>query len=392
MRVVWVVDGRLDQLSGGYLYDRLIVEHLRRSGTEVTVVSLPTGRYAARLWRGLPSDLAARVAAVSPDILVEDELSHPALLRANRRLRQARPGLTRVGLVHHLRSSEPRGLPANAFYRWIERRYLAPLDAFIFNSRTTRAAVQRLGLPTTASIVAFPGADRLATSIDAEAIQSRAQAAGPLRVLFLGNLIPRKGLLTLVEAVALLPRGSADLTVAGSAEVDRRYARRVRRRVNTLRLGPVVRLVGALDGQALQQAMLQAQVLAVPSGYEGYGMAYLEGMGYGLPPIAGGEGGASEFVRHGENGFLVDTSDAAALAVHLASLHADRLRLSRMALAARHTHLAHPTWEDTGAAIHAFLSGLARTIPVPADAPDHSQPDPHKPGAVLSSANRQREP
>jgi len=39
MRVAWVVDGRLDQLSGGYLYDRLIVEHLRRSGTEVTVIA-----------------------------------------------------------------------------------------------------------------------------------------------------------------------------------------------------------------------------------------------------------------------------------------------------------------------------------------------------------------
>src|SRR3990172_4727165 len=151
---------------------------------------------------GLPPDLAERVASASPDILVEDELSHPALLRANRRLRQARPGLTRVGLVHHLRSNEPRGLPANDFYRWIERRYLAPLDAFIFNSRTTRAAVQRLGLPTTTSIVAVPGADRLATSIDAEAIQSRAPAPGPLPLPFLLHLLPRKGLLTLVEAVA----------------------------------------------------------------------------------------------------------------------------------------------------------------------------------------------
>jgi glycosyltransferase involved in cell wall biosynthesis len=121
-------------------------------------------------------------------------------------------------------------------------------------------------------------------------------------------------------------------------------------------------------------------------------MAYLEGMGYGLPPIAGAEGGASEFVRHGENGFLVDASDAAALAVHLASLHADRVRLSRMALAALHTHLAHPTWEDTGAAIHAFLSGLTRTRLMPAGAADHSQAGPHEPGAVLSSANRQREP
>lgn len=391
MRVAWVVDGRLDQISGGYLYDRLIVDILRRFGTEVTVISLPTGRYTARLARGAPSDLAERVAASSAQILVEDELSHPALLRADRRLRQACPGLTRVGLVHHLRSSEPRPGLANALYRRVERRYLDALDAFIFNSRTTRDAVRRLGLPAAASIVAVPGADRLASSIEADAIRERAQAAGPLRVLFLGNLIPRKGLLTLVEAVALLRRGSVDLLVAGSAAVDRRYASRVRRRVSSLRLGAAVRLVGVLDGEALRQAMLQSHVLAVPSGYEGYGMAYLEGMGYGLPPIAGAEGGASEFVRHGENGFLVEASDAAALAVHLDSLSADRLRLSRMALAARNAYLAHPRWEDTGAAIHAFLSELARTTHAAAAA-QGPLAGPHAPAAVLSSADRHRDP
>jgi glycosyltransferase involved in cell wall biosynthesis len=392
MRVAWVIDGPLDQLSGGYLYDRLVVDHLRREAVDVTLLSLPTGSYGARLARGWRSDFAKMVTDASPDILVQDELSHPALLRVNRRLASSRPGLKRVGLIHHLRASEPRSFLANLVYRWIERRYLASLDAFIFNSRTTHAAVQRLGLPASASIVAVPGADRLAVSLGPEAIHSRAQEAGPLRVLFLGNLIPRKGLLTLVEAVALLPRGSVDLTVVGSPEVDPRHAQRVRRRVSTLRLGPIVHFLGALEGQALARMMLAAQVLAVPSAYEGYGMAYLEGMGYGLPPIAGAEGGASEFVRQGENGFLVEAGDAAALAVLLASLGTDRLRLRRMALAARQTYLAHPTWEESGAAIRTFLFELARARSAPASSADGPQAGLGHPGAVLSSTKRQREP
>jgi glycosyltransferase involved in cell wall biosynthesis len=360
MRVAWVVDGPLDQLSGGYLYDRLVVDHLRRESVEVSLLSLPTGSYGARLARGWRSDFAKMVTDASPDILVQDELSHPALLRVNRRLASSRPGLKRVGLVHHLRASEPRSLLANAVYRWIERRYLASLDAFIFNSRTTRAAVQRLGLPASASIVAVPGADRLAVPLGPDAIHSRAQEAGPLRVLFLGNLIPRKGLLTLVEAVALLPRGSVDLTVVGSPEVDPRHAQRVRRRVSALRLGPIVHFLGALEGQALARVMLAAQVLAVPSAYEGYGMAYLEGMGYGLPPIAGAEGGATEFVRHAENGFLVEPGDPAQLAVHLSGLHHDRSLLARVSLAARRTYQTHPTWEATGDLILTFLKELLR--------------------------------
>jgi glycosyltransferase involved in cell wall biosynthesis len=358
-RVCWIVDGPLGQLSGGYLYDRLIVEYLRRHGLEVAVVSLPTGSYGSRLARGLSLDLLAKLSPFAPDVVVQDELSHPALGRANRRLEASWPELRRVGLVHHLRSSEPRATLANFLYRWIEQRYLRTLDAFIFNSRTTRASVLRLDRRTVPSVVAVPGADRLATSLEPEAIRARGLSAGPLQVLFLGNLIRRKGLLTLIEAVALLPSGTVELTVAGSQEVERGHARRLRRRVESLRLGPIIRFLGVLDGQDLAQVMLKANLLAVPSTYEGYGMAYLEGMGCGLPAVAGVDGGAAEFVSHAENGFLVDPSDPAALAVHLGSLHNDRARLVRMSLGARQTFLNHPTWEQTGSVIRAFLASLA---------------------------------
>jgi hypothetical protein len=226
--------------------------------------------------RHVPSDLAERVAAVSPDILVEDELSHPALLRAGRRLRQARPTLTRVGLVHHLRSSEPRGLPANAFYRWIERHYLAALDAFIFNSRTTRAAVQRLGLPVTPSIVAVPGADRLAISIDGEAIQSRAQARA-LAVIFLGTLIHARA------SFRSRSRGFAltGLSQAHGCWLDGRrpgYARRVRHRVEQLRLRPCPLKAPSIGGAASAMVEARSGVL------RRMGWGWLSGrMGCGLP-------------------------------------------------------------------------------------------------------------
>jgi len=38
LRVAWVVYGSLDQVSGGYIYDRLVIEHLRMLGDSVTVV------------------------------------------------------------------------------------------------------------------------------------------------------------------------------------------------------------------------------------------------------------------------------------------------------------------------------------------------------------------
>jgi glycosyltransferase involved in cell wall biosynthesis len=198
----------------------------------------------------------------------------------------------------------------------------------------------------------------LKPSFTSESIQKRAVTPGPLRALFLGQVIPRKGLLTLIEAVALLPPGSVRLDIAGSSEADPHYARQVRRRVDVLRLDQAVRMLGVLDSEGVAQVMAEAHVLAVPSSYEGYGMAYLEGMGYGLPAIAGAGGGAAEFVRHEENGFLVTDPDPAALAVILSTLHSDRARLARLGISARSTYLAHPTWDMTGDAILTFLAGL----------------------------------
>ncbi len=361
MRLGWVADGSLDQLSGGYLYDRIVVDYLRRSGVEVEIVSLPPGPYGVRLARSVTSDLNNRLGDSGFDVVVEDELSHPALIGPNRRLSRRLPRLRRVGLVHHLRSSEPGPRLANAVMRRIERAYLASVDSFVFNSRTTRRVVESLlpgGRPSAPWVVAVPGADRLPAVIDDQVIAARAREAGPLRILFVGNVIPRKGLPTLIGAVALLPPGAARLTVAGDMQADSGHARRVRRLVRRYHLDDRIDFRGALEGHDLSVAMSSHQVTVMPSSYEGYGMAYLEGMGHGLPAIAGSAGGAAEFLRDGENGFLVDPRDPVALAERLLSLQQDRSRLARLGMAARRSYLAHATWEDTGATILGFLRSL----------------------------------
>jgi glycosyltransferase involved in cell wall biosynthesis len=107
------------------------------------------------------------------------------------------------------------------------------------------------------------------------------------------------------------------------------------------------------------QALTRNHLLAVPSTHEGYGIAYLEGMSFGLPAIATTAGGAGEIITHGRDGFLTAPGDAAALAACLGELLRDRERLLAMSLAARKTFLAHPTWEESCAKIHAFLQDVA---------------------------------
>jgi glycosyltransferase involved in cell wall biosynthesis len=377
MRIGLIIYGSLETLSGGYLYDRKLVEFLRRAGDQVEVISFPWRSYARHLGDNFSPTRLHSLQRSLPglDLLLQDELNHPSLFLLNRRLRprRLRPrGLRQeqpipiLSIVHHLRSSEARPSWQNRFYRAVERRYLASVDGFIFNSQTTRAEVeQALGgrardlpaLTRKASLVAYPAADHLQPEIHNDEIARRACQPGPLRVLFLGNLIPRKGAHTLLEALGRLPAGECTLEIAGSPLVDPAYTRRLQRQAAGL--GDRVRFLGRLSEAGLRAAMRSSQVLAVPSSYEGFGIVYLEGMGFGLPAIGGSAGAAREVITPGQDGFLVAPERAEEIAACLAGLAADRQRLVELGLAARRRYLAHPTWEGTAARIRDFLQGWA---------------------------------
>jgi len=138
-----LIYGTLETISGGYLYDRKLVEYLRRQGDDVSIISLPWRNYIRHLGDNLSLSLLHRLEQLPLDVLFQDELNHPLFFLLNRLLR-ARVGYPIVSIVHHLRSNEAPHAWQNRFYRWVERRYLLTVDGFVFNSRTTRHAVESL--------------------------------------------------------------------------------------------------------------------------------------------------------------------------------------------------------------------------------------------------------
>jgi glycosyltransferase involved in cell wall biosynthesis len=350
VKIGLVIYGLLETLSGGYLYDRKLVEYLRAQGDMVEIVPLPSRNYAGNLsdnlWFRLPSGL---------DILIEDELNHPSLLVANMR-RRPYPVLS---LVHHLRSSEQRASWQNTLYRWAEKRFLRSVDGYIFNSRTTRATVHALVGEEKPEVVAHPPADRFGAGLAQEIVEARTAEAPPLRILFLGSVIPRKGLHTLLQAISLVEPGIAVLDIVGSLRADPPYVRDIRQLLERLGLSPTVHLAGPLEQDALVDHLRSAHVLAVPSSYEGFGIVYLEGMGFGLPAIGTTAGGAAEIITQGEDGFLVAGADPRTLADRLSALAGDRAMLRRMSMSALERYRRQPAWTETAARIRRFLVSMA---------------------------------
>lgn len=353
MRLALLIYGDLTPRSGGYLYDLKLVEHLRANGHQVEVVSLPWRNYLAHLTDNFSSSLFERLRRLEVDLLLQDELNHPSLFVLNRRLRP-QVAYPIVAIVHHLRSREPRAA-LNALYATIERRYLNRVDGFIFNSRTTQGVVESLLSRPCPSVVARPAGDRLVPRTSTAQITQRAEQPGPLRVAFVGALIRRKAPQLLIEALTRLPRGDFELHLAGSPAVEPRYAAGLRAYIAHAGLGEYVHLRGHLADTALADLLLSSHVLALPSAYEGYGIAYLEGMGFGLPAIGTRAGAAHELISHGKDGFLIPPGDAATLAAHLAALHTDRQMLARLGAAALARYRAHPTWEESMASARLFL-------------------------------------
>jgi glycosyltransferase involved in cell wall biosynthesis len=362
MRVALVLYGNLDFISGGFLYDRMLVDYLKRQGEEVEVVSLPWPSYPRGLLDNLSPALKQRLTSIRADVILQDELAHPSLFWLNRSLQgQGRPPV--VAIVHHLRCSEARPPWQNKLYCLVERTYLNSVNALIFNSRTTLKTVEELLGKEKTSVLAYPGANHLAMSLTREDLAARASEPGPLRLLFIGNVVPRKGLHTLLEAIARLPREGWQLTVVGSLEVDSAYVQQIRRQLAAAALTGQVEFAGVLEDEELAFRLARSHVLAVPSSYEGFGIVYLEGMAFGLPALATTAGGAREIITPERDGFLVAPRDTKALAKIIKTLADDRDLLLAMSLAAQDRFAAHPTWEDAGKAIHRFLQSLVMRNP-----------------------------
>ena len=218
MKMGFIIYGSLDTLSGGYLYDRKLVEYLRSQGDTVEIISLPWRNYAAHLTDNLRFKLPKNL-----DILIQDELNHPSLIFANR----GKHPYAVISLIHHLRCSELRPKWQNVFYSIIEKKYLQSVDGFIFNSSTTERAVNGLLGTRKPGIVAYPPTDRFGEPISEEEIIDRAQT-NPLRILFLGNVIERKGLHTLLKAVSIQP-STFRVDVIGSLDSEPEYIRRIQK-------------------------------------------------------------------------------------------------------------------------------------------------------------------
>ena len=339
--LAFLYPGDLDLLTGGYGYARRLVAELQRLAWEVELISLAPGY-------PFPSEeeahLTEQVFAAMPDghLAVVDGLAFGAMPKI-----AARHGarLRLVALVHHPLAYET-GLDDElaAGLRASEREALRHSRAVVATSAwTARQLVAEFAVEAALISVAPPGTDRFS--------RAYGSAGGPV-IVSLGTLTRRKGHDVLIDALARVADLPWECRIVGDPDRDKEWSACLRRRAAASGVGERITFAGAVEDA--RSELLAADVFALPSRYEGYGMAFAEALACGLP-IVGCSAGAVPDVVPADAGVLAPVDDVATVATALRTLIADPEARSRMAAASLAAGSKLPTWQDTGRSVSSAL-------------------------------------
>ena len=169
-------------------------------------------------------------------------------------------------------------------------------------------------------------------------------------LLFVGTVMPRKGVVDLVDAVESVVAAGHDprVVVAGETDLDTEYTERVRERIRAAGLDETVELAGFVPSEELPALYALADLFVTPSLEEGFGMTVAEAMAAGTPVVGTRVGRIPWLLDDEECGRVVRPGDPAGLADAVSALLADPAERERLGQRARE-RARDVSWEGVAA-------------------------------------------
>ena len=192
-----------------------------------------------------------------------------------------------------------------------------PYRKIVLLNSTTKKRLVSMGVPEDRIRVIYSGIDT--KKIDMTKAGKRVEG----RIVYVGRLAPQKNLDVLFRAFSML-ENKASLRIVGDGSEYERL------RSLSKSLGIDVEFTGKVSNEQAIKEMKEASILALTSSRENFGIVPLEAMRCGAVVVSTRTEGPVDYIRSGENGFLVDIGSAKQMAEKLDTLLSDRNLMSRM--------------------------------------------------------------
>jgi glycosyltransferase involved in cell wall biosynthesis len=231
-------------------------------------------------------------------------------------------GVPQVTVIHDLIPMMfPPDYPRQQHYfRFFVPRVLRLSRLVVANSEyTRRSVIDQFRIPAVKVRVIYPGCDT--DAFHAEENQAPLEYHQDFPFLYVGNLLPHKNVLRLLDALAIVRRHHrCRLIIRGEGRPS--YVAAVRERVERLGLQDAVTFMGYTDAATLRELYRRAACMVLPSLGEGFGLPVLEAMACGTPVITTSTSSLPEVA--GQAAVMVDPRDTDELAAAMVRVLSDK--------------------------------------------------------------------
>jgi glycosyltransferase involved in cell wall biosynthesis len=344
---VFAIPGDIGLPTGGYMYDRRVLALLPRMGVAGQHLELP-GSFPDPNAADL-EETARLLAAIAPGAAnMIDGLAYGAMPADV--ISRIRAPI--IALVHHplcleagLSKDRQEALHA------LEKTALTLAKRVVVTSQiTARTLAEDFAVPRAKITVAEPGTD--------PAQRAAGSSGGPVQLLAVGSIVPRKAYDILVRALAPLADLDWHLRIAGPADRSPEALAALHAAIRDTRLSHRITLAGPVTTERLAGFYASADVFVMPSLYEGYGMVLAEAMARGLPIVCTTGGAAAQTVPDAA-AIKVPPGDGPALTTAVGRLLRDADLRRRLADASWAAGQKLPRWEDTARIIAGVIKEIA---------------------------------
>jgi glycosyltransferase involved in cell wall biosynthesis len=268
-----IYTGNYHSLTGGYIYNRKVVEQLQASGVSVKLILFP--EFPAYSQDSLYKSAENILASIPQDskILV-DSLVYGKYTELWRKYQH---NFRLIPLVHLPLFANPNDEQGLTGLKETEMEAYSFANQIIVTSDYTKSILERSGTTNKLTVIK-PGIDDIGKKTEYPSL--------PFQLLCVSNVIQNKNQLMLIKTLKNLKDFNWTLNLVGSLSIDKDYVNKIQMFINENGMSNRILIYGSTWGDNLKKLYSKADLFIFPSKFETYGMAVAEAIECGLPVLA----------------------------------------------------------------------------------------------------------